>query len=177
MAPASPGGVVAIHRVGELETSEDLVFERRMWRFERIGWLAMLALLIAAATGLLGGSGPLSRDVVSAEGGKLTASYASYARVRAPENVVVQLADMPAGEFRVWIDRDAVEAVEPDTIQPTPSAVEVDADRHVFVFRGGDRPGPRQVRFDFKPTRMGRARTHLGLVGGPEVALRQLVYP
>ncbi len=42
-----------------LDVEEDMAFQRRNWRAERIGWAAMVAIVIAAVLGLFA-SGPLS---------------------------------------------------------------------------------------------------------------------
>ncbi len=44
---------------GDLELAQDLDFERHTWTVERIGWLAMAAVGLAALAGWLG-PGPLS---------------------------------------------------------------------------------------------------------------------
>jgi hypothetical protein len=34
--------------IGDLEINEDIKFEKRQWMVERIGWIAMFSLVIAA---------------------------------------------------------------------------------------------------------------------------------
>ena len=58
-----------LHRLGELDVSEDLAFTRREWLLRRVVWALVLVTLLAALCGLLG-IGPLSQ--VSAADGQLT---------------------------------------------------------------------------------------------------------
>jgi hypothetical protein len=44
----------------ELAVGEDLEFQRRWWRFERVVWTIFLLILVADLAGLLG-RGPLSK--------------------------------------------------------------------------------------------------------------------
>jgi hypothetical protein len=48
---------------GDLELDQDLAFERRTWTVERVAWVAMGLMGIAALAGLLG-PGPLSKPPI-----------------------------------------------------------------------------------------------------------------
>ena len=65
------------HRVGDLEISQDLTFQRRSWIVQRVGWV-MLALLILAALGGLFGPGPLSRARAGPHDGPLWVEYQRF---------------------------------------------------------------------------------------------------
>jgi hypothetical protein len=43
-----------VHRVGDLELEQDVQYQQRSWAFERIGWIAMSLIAIAALLGLTG---------------------------------------------------------------------------------------------------------------------------
>ena len=49
-------------RVGDLQIHQDLCQERREWKIQRVGWLLMALMLVAALAGLLG-PGPLSSTI------------------------------------------------------------------------------------------------------------------
>lgn len=61
-------------RVGDLEVPQDLGFQRRACTFERIGWVAMTLVLLAAIVGVWG-EGPLAQaEAVSRDGSGPTPS-------------------------------------------------------------------------------------------------------
>lgn len=53
-----------------VQVSEDLDFQRKEWRVQRIAWTCMAVLILAAALGAAG-SGPLSSRTAKARGGHL----------------------------------------------------------------------------------------------------------
>ena len=48
------------HRVGDLEISPDLNFQRRSWAMQRFAWVVLALFILAALLGLFG-PGPLSQ--------------------------------------------------------------------------------------------------------------------
>ena len=55
---------------GDLELDQDLIFERRTWTVERVAWVIMALVGLAALAGLLG-PGPLSETTSGEQGGPL----------------------------------------------------------------------------------------------------------
>jgi hypothetical protein len=169
---------VAIRRVGDLEIDEDPAFERRSQRAERIGTWLMVAVLVAAALGLLG-SGPLSH--ATARAGDTTLHYQRFSRYESSEALVLHLPRPvpPAREVRVWVDRAYLEGSRLETVLPPPVRVEAAADRLVFVLAVAEPGGPLTVRFNLQPERVGVVHGRIGVEGptGPALAFRQLVFP
>jgi hypothetical protein len=60
-----------------LELEDDMRFQHRLWRIERLGWVLMGLLVVAAAAIL--GPGPLART--QASGGRLLVEYDRVARL------------------------------------------------------------------------------------------------
>ena len=164
------------NRVGDLDIEADLRFQRREWTLQRIGWAAMLALLVAGSLGLFG-MGPLSD--ASAEAGPIQLDYARFARKQAPSKLRVRVAPdaVQQGEIRLWLDAAYLDRIELRGISPDPDQELAGSDRTVLVFLVADPAQAAEIRFDVKPAEAGRLRGQLGLVGGPEVAFTQVVYP
>jgi hypothetical protein len=173
-----------LHRLGDLDVAEDPAFTRREWVVQRVAWAASLLVLLAALCGLLG-NGPASRASVSA--GELRVEYERFARRLAPAALVVRLGTAPADPERrgqperrgVWLDADYVEAVEVQRVTPAPDQVVSSGDRVVYLFalEAGSGAKAPSVAFAMRPRRTGVQHARVGLVGGPAVTLRQLVYP
>jgi hypothetical protein len=62
-----------------MEVNADIEFQRRVWRVQRIGWLIIAAVIVAALLGVFGG-GPLSRAAVQGDGLRL--EYERFARLQ-----------------------------------------------------------------------------------------------
>jgi hypothetical protein len=160
------------------EIDEDMAFQRRQWVAERIGWACMALTLLAALAGLLG-PGPLSRAVAGREGSAISVHYDRFPRHSAMGKIKVVLGPGAAknGEARVWVSRDFFDANRVHEVIPEPDRVEASRDRYTYVFRVGDAAQRATAVFQLEPDGYGKCEGRVGLEGGPEVALRQFVYP
>lgn len=160
------------------QIDQDLKFQRCQWRAQRIGWVLMGLALLAALAGLLG-PGPLSRSVAADASGLLHVEYNRFDRASSPTTLKIRLGPGASrgGSLRLWIDRSFVELVEIKDIQPTPAHVAVDGHRLVYSIEIADPASESAVVVNFEHQRFGRQRAALGLVGGPHVDFKQLVYP
>jgi hypothetical protein len=167
-------------RAGHLEIDHDMEFQRREWDVQRVGWIAIALVMLAAALGLFG-RGPLARASAGshAAGSPLTLEYERFLRKHSSTSLVVQLAPnaTPDGLARVWIDRTYVDRVEIDETVPRPSNVSADADRVVYTFHLDDPARAARVVFELQPDDKGVLEGRIGLASSPPVSFRQLVYP
>jgi len=158
-----------IHRVGELDTSENPEHERREQAVQRAGWGAM-ALFVAAAVAGLFGSGPLART--TARVGGLEVEYPRFMRREAPAEVRVHVA--PGVPAQLWLGREVLDEFDVEAVTPEPDSVIAEADRLVYRYAS---VGPPEVVLRLRPTHSGRASLRLGVVGREEAELSPLVYP
>lgn len=165
-------------RVGDLEISQDLAHERREWAIERVGWVVMALLLLAALAGLTG-PGPLSRATAADNSSALRVEYNRFERYQSPVMLRVHLGPgaAPDGKARLWLSRDYVENVELRHIDPEPESVEAASDRLVYTFNLPDPAQPTAVTYHLEPNEYGRRPVRIGLAGGPELQFSQFFYP
>jgi hypothetical protein len=172
---------VAIVRVGDLEIDQDLGYQRRSWRVQRIGWVAMFAVVAAALAGVLG-SGPLSRSTATAAAG-LDVEYQRFARYQDPVKLTLRLHPGVTGaeRVRVSINREFLDHSRIEGILPQPEAQEAGDDRVVFVFRMAAPGTPMTISYIMSPERVGPldavVRVGTGGAGSPAVRFRQWTYP
>lgn len=150
-------------------------FQRKVWRAERIGWLAMAATVLAAMGGLLGGEGPLARGRAAAGG--LEAEWPRIARLGAAATIRLTLPAEPGAppaelrlppEFpRDWRLRSAA---------PTP--LEAESGPRAFILRiRRDAEGAAGVTLDAEPTGgIGPRRLRVE-AGGRTLDLAVFVWP
>ena len=77
-------------QVGDLEIEQDLGFEERAWRVQRVSWFIMFLVIALALIGLFG-TGPLSSARTGSSGDEFSANYERFARHLGNESVVFQI--------------------------------------------------------------------------------------
>lgn len=168
--------VSGLERLGSLEIDEDLVFERRQWAVQRVGWVVMLLILVAGLIGLLG-PGPISHAQVSS--GALAAEYERVVRKQAPSELHVRLEPgaAPEGEVALLIAQDYLDKVEIRHVLPEPSEMATAPDGTIFRFTVDAPDQPSEITFDIEPSEPGVARGQIGLLEGDGVTIEQVIFP
>jgi hypothetical protein len=170
--------MATMQRVGDLEVSQDLDFQRRSWTFQRVGWVVVALLVLAALLGLFG-SGPLSQGTVGAQGGPLWVEYPRFARLKAPTTLRLPLGPeaVSGSEVRIWLDRTFLEGVQIQQVTPQPDRVEIGPDRFIYVFQVSDPSQPTAVVFFMQPEETGSLSGRTGLDEGPALSSNSFIYP
>jgi len=165
-------------RVGDLEIDQDLPHERLEWRIERVGWIVMALMLLAALVGLLG-PGPLSSTTAGEKGSTLWVEYNRFERYQAPAMLRVHLGPGAArdGKARLWLNREYVENIELHHIDPEPESVEVGHDRLIYTFNLPDSTQPTAVTYYLEANKYGRMPLRVGLDAGLQLNFSQFYYP
>ena len=166
-----------VGKVGELQVSQDLGFQRRMWRVQRAGWAVFAIAILAAFTGFLG-DGPLASTEARA-GDDLTVSYDRIERHRSPSMLEITVATAAAdgGTIELWLDRQYVDALGIERILPQPESVETDDRRISYTFEV-DTSRPRAViSFDVLYQALGMQSGGVGISDGASVSYRQFILP
>lgn len=166
------------HRVGTLEISEDLSFQEREWKVQRLAWLVMLVVIILALLGLFS-TGPLSSTHQQSEDGSLQIDYQRFVRHdgRTTFSASVDGEHATNGEIEVWITTDYLERVNLQSINPQPDEVRDDGDRRIMVFLTDDPSADLSVALSIRPQEMWRLSGEVGVVDGPSVSFSQFSYP
>jgi hypothetical protein len=155
------------------EIEEDLPFQHRNWRAQRIGWALLGAVVLAGLAGLLG-SGPLS-SAQHSRGAGLTVKYERFVRHGAPSKIEVTVGK-PARTVRIAISRSFLETLEMRQLLPSPGQVRAGDGFVVYVFEPVG-SGPMRVTFVFQPDQLGSHEAQIAVDDGPELTIRQFTYP
>jgi hypothetical protein len=168
-------------RVDDLEVNEDLDFQRHLWRFQRVGLVAMALVVVAALLGLFGGRGLLAQGKAGSndEASLSVREYDRFVRFMKPTELRVQLEPGAAsgGEARVWLDREYIEGVQIQRVSPQPDDVEGRPDRLTYVFKVNELDEPTAVTLNMMPQRFGLLQGQAGIEGEEPVNFNQFVYP
>jgi hypothetical protein len=160
-----------------LDRPNDKKFQRREWIFERVGWLFISAVLIAAMLGLLG-PGLLSSRTATTADGSLTLHYDRYVQQSVPLAFKMRFLGASQIDERVKliISQDFLDRVSIASIVPTPEAVLSVSDGQAFVFRRTP-SSDWSVLFRFEFESPGTSACRIELEGKEGIAISQFVFP
>jgi hypothetical protein len=160
----------------DLQLAQDMAFQHRNWKSQRIGWMLVALVIVTALIGLWG-SGPASSRSASAADGSFRIEYERFTRLNAPTQLRLHFAPkaVHAGEVRVWLEGSYAIESFPQQVAPMPRLVEAGESRFTYIFaaqagRGGS------VLFDMRPQKVGAVAARIG-VGESALDFRQFVYP
>lgn len=165
-------------RVGSLDVAQDLEFQERQWKVERVSWAIMLLIVLLALIGLFG-TGPLSSASVADPDGDLSAGYERFVRQDGRSTLTFHVAGNQAtgNEIEFWISQDYLDSVDVQSISPQPTEVRAAENRMIFVFAIDDPSTTLQASFRVEPQEMGRLSGEVGVADGPTVTFSQVSYP
>jgi hypothetical protein len=98
------GDVKKIHRIGDLEISQDLAFQRKTWKAERIAWGCIGLIAMSALAGLFG-NGPLSRATVGRTEKGFWIEYDRFVRYESPTMLRIHAQGSGGSEIRLRLSR------------------------------------------------------------------------
>ena len=134
---------------------EDLEFERAQWRFTRVLWYALLALMAATLLGVFG-NGPVSSAEVGSREAALRIQYERFGRLGAAMRTTVHLQPAADGSASFTIDRPYLDAIRIVAITPEPESAALSPDGIRYRFTG--LAAPAVVTLDFEPVQPWRVR-------------------
>lgn len=160
----------------EIAVGEDLLFQRRWWRFEQIVWWIFGCVLALNIVGLLG-RGPLSGASAVATDGSLRVKYERIERFDTPSMLRVEFGPntLKDGKLELWISESLVRDLGNQRIVPQPQNSTLDSSGLVYTFPAKDTPT--KVEFALQPDSPGLHHLNLHVPGKSEVQLRILVVP
>jgi hypothetical protein len=142
---------------------------------ERVGWLAMGAVVLAAVAGAFGG-GWLSFQEATAGDDSLVVRYPRVGRAHSPLELRV---GWPAsqGEATLWIERAYLDDFAVEELLPPPSSVTFHPQRIYYSFRVSDADERVAIELRVRPKRGGRFTGSIGFEDEAAVAIRQFMFP
>src|SRR5690606_24516949 len=136
MAVATTGNLGRSGRcVDHLSTPDKLRFQNNNWIAERVGWVFLAGVVLAAILGLFG-HGAFSNAGAATADGALTAAYPRFLRAESPVQLDVTAAPALAadGRLSIWLDAAYLARFEVVGIEPEPESTELGSERRTFHF-------------------------------------------
>jgi hypothetical protein len=153
---------------------EHMAFQRADWRAERIGWIVVWLIVLAALSGLLA-YGPLSAATATDASHRLTVSYQRFQRVTVTTNFTFHVA-AGEGPIVLRLGPHFTTDFELDSLQPMPTASTQGPDGLTLTFA-------RPAQGDFtavlwaRPRRFGLVDLNMSLAAQPAIDRTILIYP
>jgi hypothetical protein len=118
------------------ELNQDLPFQHRTWRIQRIGWGVIALVLLCAVFGLFG-HGPLSRTTAHDPSLPLSLEYDRFGRYQSALTLRLHVHERHADQdtVRIWFSQDYLDKIEIQQIVPKPEGAETSPTGVIYTFR------------------------------------------
>jgi hypothetical protein len=160
-----------------LDLDDEEKFLERSWLIQRIGWVVMIIIVVAAIIGLFGG-GPVSSASAGTLDSGLEIRYERFARMHAVTEARVRAAHAAPGDsmIAVWVSERWIGRFDVQSINPEPARTSVRGRGRTYEFVAADTSSV-EIILELRPTKMGPTTGMISLIGGPSVPIRQFIYP
>ena len=159
-----------------IAVGEDLDFQRRWWRFEKVVWSFFGLILIADLTGLLG-RGPLANARRQTTDGTLQLKYERVLRENT-SSIMTVLPGEPAlhnGELQLYVSDSILKEFGADRIIPQPKTTALGGGGVTYTFPATQLP--MTIQIELKPSFIGRHVFTISVPGGEAIQAKSLVLP
>jgi hypothetical protein len=158
-----------------LQAEQNLAHQQREWLVERVGWIVMLLLILAAAAGLFG-NGVLSRASVS-DGKQMTIEYERFAHYLTPTSFKVHMRTTSKDkDIQLRINSDFLHGVKLEKVVPEPIRVET-GDKWLSYHFPVNTAGEVTIKFDVTPETVGKLSAVITAASEAQLSFNQLIYP
>lgn len=161
---------------GEIAVGEDLEFQRRWWRFERIVWGFLLLVLVADVLGLFG-RGWLSKAERHSTDGALTLHYEWVERASTPSIMTLDFGN-PAihdGRVQFYVSSSVVRPLGAQRISPQPQSSTIGDGGITYTFPAT--AAPMTVQIELMPSFPGIHPFEIRVPGSQPIRGKIVVVP
>jgi hypothetical protein len=166
----------SVPKVGQVAVGEDLDFQRKWWRFERLIWIVFLVVLIADVLGLFG-RGWLAKTQVTDTANKLTLDYERIERAGTPSIMTLHFGPgtIQNGKVVVFVSQDVVKALGAQRISPQPGISVLGNGGITYTFYATQTPATAEIALS--PSFPGVHHFQMQVAGGQPLMGRVVVMP
>lgn len=154
---------------------EDMALQRRIWRFERIGWYVLVAIVLLTLCGLFS-RGLLSSVTAISEQKDLTVEYERFHRNGGVNAMVIHSHGKPNATHALILGRAMMEGFSIDSIQPQPDSSGGVA-QGLRVIVAGDEHGDSTLYLTWRSDGLGPVESIIALEGSSQISFTQFIYP
>jgi hypothetical protein len=159
----------------EHPVAEDIALQRKVWKFQRVGWYVLTAVVILTLLGLFS-RGPLSTVEAVSEQGDLTVEYERFHRGGGTNPMVVQATGQPGKEVTLSIGKPMLDGFSIESIQPQPVS-SVGSPEGLSLTFPTDKSGHVTLFISWRSDGIGLFKSQISVVGGGHIPVTQFIYP
>lgn len=154
--------------------SDDIDFQRKSWRFERIGWFVLIIIMLLTLLGLFS-KGPLSTRHISSVEGALHVEYQRFQRHGAHSRLIITAQVAPSSTAYVQFSPQLLKAFTLEEIHPAPQNSSTQQGGLLLESRA-DPQGAVTLYLSLRPEGLGNFQQSVRL-NGQTVRFSQFIYP
>ena len=160
----------------EVAVGEDLEFQRRWWRFEKIAWAAFVLILVLDLAGVFG-RGPLAHAERRTSDGAMDVKYDRIARSQTPSilNINFGPAAIHNGSIQIYVSESLVDELGTQRVIPAPTTTVIGEGGLTYTFPANGPPAT--LKMALQPSTPGLYRFVLEVPGSPPVHASIFVVP
>ena len=160
----------------KLDVNEDLPFQARWWRIQRVGWVVMLMTIISAMAGAFG-DGPISTVYRTSDSGRVEVIFERIARRNSPQEINVQVRRSEgSGSVVLRVPKVFLQNSQLNHVHPEPVRSEADAGYWAYHFAPAKSSSSFWIRIETQATKAGRQSGNF-LIDQDELVISQFVLP
>jgi hypothetical protein len=177
MSRSQPSSTSRPSKASSLQIEDHQDFQRRQWRAERIGWIAMALLITAAVAGLFGGGGVLADASSASSDGRSRVDYQRFARKGSATTLEIIIAATGERELRIGIDEPYLSAMSLRSITPPPLATVLSGRSYTFSFNRAPGAIDTRIRLHLEPDSAGSLEGAVTIDNAAPLRIRHFIFP
>jgi len=160
----------------EVAVGEDLDFQRKWWKFEKIVWIIFTLVLVLDLAGVFG-RGWLAKQERKAEDGSIDVKYERIERTSTPSIMTINFGSSAIrdGQATLYVSNSLVKELAAQRVVPAPKSTVIGDGGLTYVFPASDAPA--SVEFALEPTGPGLRHFLLRVPGSQPVQADVVVMP
>jgi len=163
------------HRSREFPVREDMAFQHKVWRFERVGWYVLVLLVILTLLGLFS-RGPLSSREMHSADGSIGVEYEKFHRNGSTNPMIIRLKGAPGAVLEVELGGDWLEGFDVQSVQPQPMRSAA-AGPGMKIWLQADGEGQANLHLSLLGEGLGTYQTRIATSHGAVVTFNQFIFP
>lgn len=154
---------------------EDMAYQLKVWRFERVGWYTLVLLVILTLLGLFS-RGPLSSRDIHSSDDRLAVEYELFHRNGSTNPMLLRLKGQPNALLEVELGGDWLEGFDVQALQPQPTR-SASAGQGLKFWVQADARGEASLYLSLLSEGLGTYHSRIALPGGAAVSFDQFIFP
>lgn len=154
---------------------ENMEFQLKVWRFERIGWYVLVLLMLLGLAGMFSRGLLSSRDARSADG-SIQVEYEMFHRNGSTNSMKISLHAAPQSRIELDLAGELLDGFSIESLQPEPLRSQ-SLSKGMRLWVQTDNQGQAILYLTLRGDGLGFFSSHMALRGTPGVTLDQFIFP